>query len=418
MDYKITITTLNFVTKEDAKERVKFTDYKTVDVSIDEHLSLITKGYAFCSVMKGRRKDVNFQFSNILVYDVDDCTVQMQDYIEKLSIPPTFAYTSSSNGIEGKGCRFRLIYVLDEPIMSLKEYKLLSKSFAVQQEMYSLDTGSYEGGRLWFGNATSNVEVYKSYSVLSKKDILINTEFIEKDKTKTNCTKSATQYYINSPHTLVLTCTFEKDYENLSFQDFIKKYYTVYPNIEHTPIEMNEDEPIVCYPTDYTEIQRPSNFKNGETYKFADGEKRRRKLYINGVVRRKINPDITFENLIYNLVYELEYYYINNGNKITKKDIIEIATNVMKADLDKFKDLGKPKHKFFVNPLYCEKYDISKKEVMGKLRNKKQYIGEFYDISKTDEDNIEIMKEYGLTISLRTLKTWRQENNIKKYNKK
>ena len=55
---------------------------------------------------------------------------------------------------------------------------------------------------------------------------------------------------------------------------------------------------------------------------------------------------------------------------------------------------------------------------MGKLRNKKQYIGEFYDISKTDEDNIEIMKEYGLTISLRTLKTWRQENNIKKYNKK
>ena len=61
---------------------------------------------------------------------------------------------------------------------------------------------------------------------------------------------------------------------------------------------------------------------------------------------------------------------------------------------------------------------MSKREVINKFKhNKKQYIGEFYDVSLTDKENIEMMKSYGFEVSLRTLKTWRKENNITKYKK-
>lgn len=66
---------------------------------------------------------------------------------------------------------------------------------------------------------------------------------------------------------------------------------------------------------------------------------------------------------------------------------------------------------------------MSKREVINKFKisknnNKKQFIGEFYDLSLTDKENIEKMKEYGFEVSLRTLKTWRKENNITKYKAK
>ena len=67
------------------------------------------------------------------------------------------------------------------------------------------------------------------------------------------------------------------------------------------------------------------------------------------------------------------------------------------------------------NPLTIEHYKQSNK---GKGINKKQYIGEFYDASLTDKENIKVMKENGLEISLGTIKRWRKENNITKYKAK
>ena len=64
------------------------------------------------------------------------------------------------------------------------------------------------------------------------------------------------------------------------------------------------------------------------------------------------------------------------------------------------------------NPLYCAKYNLTPKQVLGNMRNKKQYIGEFYDPLLTDKENVDIMKEYGLDISIITLKRWKKENNI------
>ena len=201
----------------------------------------------------------------------------------------------------------------------------------------------------------------------------------------------------------------------MSFKEILEKYD--YPNIEHTPIEYDDSLLMITYPENYYEIRRPSyKTKGGYTKKIKDGEERRKKLYLNGIVRRKINPDISFDNLLYNLVYEFYYYYINDGNKIDKKILYQIAKNVMEADIREG-DLGKPIKKSFANPLYCQKHNLTKREVSDLSKNKKQYIGEFYDFTKTDKENIEIMKEYGLEIKIATLKRWKKENGIRKYKK-
>ena len=69
------------------------------------------------------------------------------------------------------------------------------------------------------------------------------------------------------------------------------------------------------------------------------------------------------------------------------------------------------------NPDFCIKYGLSKNEVKNIASKMIRYnkIGELYDCSKKDKENLEIMKENGLEVSLSTLKRWRKENGIAKY---
>jgi hypothetical protein len=121
------------------------------------------------------------------------------------------------------------------------------------------------------------------------------------------------------------------------------------------------------------------------------------------------------------LLYELVQYVSNFDaqNVIGKKEIYDIASCVMKKDITKYEWVKGVNRKFIVNPRYCEKYGMNKRQVRNMackmLRN--DNIGELYDCSKTDKENLEVMKSNGLDISLITLKRWRKESGITKYKK-
>lgn len=398
---------------QEESAKMKF-ERKTV--SIDEMLALVMQGYAYCAVMKhNHHSDPNFISSQTITFDIDDSKVEMNAYIDALPFKPTFAYTSSSNGLEDKGFRFRLVYVLDNAIASASEYRKLTRAFAKQLNLKHVDTHSYVPSQFWFG--CCNCESYSSHNIMLKNAINANAYVTVSNNTcNTKEQKYHKLYNYNKSHHNRVSDTFQSDYEKLSFQDFIKKYMNVYANIEHSALAFDEDTPIIQYPKDYYEIRRPWQKINGETLKIKDGEGRRRKLFINGIIRRKINPQISFENLLYNLVYEFEYYCINNGNTIDKKTLYDIAENVMKAEIND-SNLGKPKYKSFVNPIYCQKHNMTKQQVWVNAKSKQQFIGEFYDPSLTDKENIDVMKEYGLEISLVSLKRWRKAQGITKYKK-
>lgn len=386
--------------------------YKMVEIPIYEFYKLVLSGYAYTSVMKNnwRNRD-NFICTRTITYDIDNADVPMGECIDTLCIEPTFAYTTSSNGIEGKGYRYRLVYVTDE-MCTVEEYAEASKALASILKLKWVDKRSFMGEQFWFGNASAE-SVYTGNIILIN-DIIKNNIIKNNNDTGDSSRKSVSQNIIIHTQHYIVSGTFLQDYRTMSFKDLIEKYRDTYENRERTSIDIDEDKPIIEYPVGYYEIRRPWQKINGETLKIKDGEGRRRKLFLNGIIRRKIYPEITFDNLLYNLVYEFYYYYINDGNKIDKRILYEIANNVMKEDISKYEELGKPLYKSFVNQLYCDKHGLTKKQALGSIRNKKQYIGELYDCSKTDQENISIMKECGLDISLRTLKRWKKENGIRK----
>lgn len=420
LTFELCISLDNY-TQKPSREECRNIRFQHKTVTTDEFLNLVCDGYVYTALMKDNwRNGDNFICTNLITFDIDHSDVSMNDYVEGLEIKPTVAYTSSRNGVEGYGYGFRLVYFADEAICTLEDYATLSSNIAKKLSLKFVDDRSFKGDQMWFGSY--GCETYVSNNILKMECKKWNATHLDGGCSKYNNqsipNKSASRDISIHTQQYMTSCTFQTDYETMSYQGFLEKYMNVYPNMEKTPLEINEDEPVIWYPDDYYEIRRHWMIINGEPLKLKDGQRRRRNLFINGVIRRKINPNITFENLLYNLVFEFEYYYINNGDRITKRDIWMIAESVMKCDIERFKDLGKPKHKFFANKLYKDKYGVTMQEILGQVKNKKQYIGEFYDLSKTDEENINVMKEYGLDISLRTLKTWRKENGITKYKKK
>lgn len=427
MFFEIELTKDYYVGKPTEKD-IKQMKYELKEVNQDSFSDFIQEGYCYTSVMKDdyRSKD-NFIKTNIITFDIDDCKVDMGNALKGLSIKPYICYTSPSNGLEGKGYRYRMIYCLEEPITKREDYYVYARSLEDQLALQSIvgdcvDNRSYYPEQYWNGCRGCNIVLNHSYNnILSYNDILLNNNYRKDYHSRTsssNSTKVSVKHNKEQQNILCVSDTFMDDYWNMPYHNLLSKYIDVYSNIMATPIEYNEDDPIIYYPENYYEIRRPWYKVNGETYKLKDGNQRRKTLYTNGIIRRLINPDITFDNLLYNLVFEFQYYYINNGNKIDKKILYGIAMNVMDAEIDEsLMRKGKPRYNFFINPLYCQKHGMKAKQVLGQVNNKKQYIGEFYDFTKTDKENIEIMKECGLVISKPTLDRWKKENGIKKYKK-
>lgn len=391
---KICISRDSYLTKPNS-ETISDMRFDCLDVDVDYLIQSINQGKSFTSFMfNGHRNQDNFICSSLLVYDIDHSTICMNEYIEQLTILPTFAYNTPSD--KDNDHRFRLCYVLSSEICSIGYYYTVSKSFAQQLKLRFVDEHSYEVEHYW--NGSYNCNVFRYNTTISIDDIKINPALTRKNYKKNNLTN--------------IESTSLVDFNNLSYTAFLEKYKSTFNIIEHSNIEINEDEPIITFNEDYFEIIRPFNLKNGDTFKLGDGNNRRKRLYLNSIIRRKIKPTITFDELLYNVVYDFINYFINNGNRIDKKTLYEITANSFKAEIDNNTNLGKPKHKFKVNSIYCAKHGLTAKQVLGLVRNKKQFIGELYDPSLTNTENLKVMAEYGLNVGISTLTRWKRENNI------
>jgi hypothetical protein len=86
-------------------------------------------GHSICHVFKdNRRVKTKFIYTNALFIDVDEHRQSMDAFVDGCELKPTIAYTTISDGKNGLH-RFRLIYLLDEQIASVDEYKYLYDIF-------------------------------------------------------------------------------------------------------------------------------------------------------------------------------------------------------------------------------------------------------------------------------------------------
>ena len=437
-DYKfwVSLSTQKFDHKPNRETEVGKLRFTRIYTDVEGFADGIADGYCYTPIYNSStftmsdKTDRNFDYSSFISLDIDHATVDMNTMVDGLEYKPTIAYTSCSNGLDGN-YSYRLIYCFSDKIEGTREYSNYVYTIldANGIPVNDIDKRSLKASQYYNGNGCGNIDIKVSNIIYNKIDFIeyykdyYNNIIYTNNTESINVTNNTTHTPIISLNDTFVNKNFEDDYWNMRMEDVLSKYVDVFPNIEHTPLPVvSDDTPYIMFPSDYIEIKRYWKKSNGRAIKITDGNGRRKKLYINGVIRRLINPSITFDNLLFNLLYELVYYISNFDaeNIIDKKEIYYIARNVMKADLSRAEGLKGTDRRFMVNPRYCEKYGLNKKQVRNMackmLRN--DSIGELYDCSKTDKENLEVMKSHGLDISPITLKRWRKENGITKYKKK
>ena len=421
--------------------------YKKTEIRLSQLTELIKQKYAFCGVFDDdeitqlQKRKSNWVGAYIVPIDLDERKLNYTQFLELIKesdIVPNLAYRTANDGT--KGNRYRLLYCFDEMITNEVLYKQIYDGIIRKIDELTSDKNKDNCGGVItqsFAGSDKIEDIFYNdfyYSVKWVKEIFGISTLNLSDKHKREqeqkpIAKKRQIKYDNfdfSNYDLMIK-EFAQDFNKMGILQLIEKYGTLYPNIESTPLkEENEDIAFIDIPQNYIEIKRYwfltdealKNNKMATIRKITDGMKRRKKLYLNAIIRRIINNNIPFDNLLFNIICEFSYFMINDGNKITKKDLFEIVERAFNDDLSKYNKMiiGNKEKKFVVNPLYCIKHNISKQSARNiaiKQRNA-QKIGELYDLNLTDKENIEVMKTYGVEISLKTLRRWRTDNNSTK----
>lgn len=118
-------------------------------------------------------------------------------------------------------------------------------------------------------------------------------------------------------------------------KEFLDFYHQIFKRlVRWEKLEYNEHGYCVI-PAGHLSLYVRYGYRNGRCVvnRFKDGEKRRNRLFIDGCIIRKIKPDITFLELLYNLVHRVYHYYDNSDGILSNELIVQKAIDVMSYDV-------------------------------------------------------------------------------------
>ena len=431
----INISTQSYAHKPEPIEIRKMT-FNKVELKANELCSYIKEGYAFTNIFNndGRltikeKKIQNFNEAWIISYDVDHNDASMYDFVETLTIKPTICYTTPSNGKDGYS--FRLLYVLDEPITTNDEYKDIYEGFAKYLDVFDIiDAKAKDSSRYFNGSKGCDIVCNEENTIR-----LNDVRTIVKD---INCSEKGSTNNINRDNkdkAILLAnplpehfvdSEFINNFYSLDYDDFYEKcYYSgKYVNQQHTLVEDDGTKPIIELDDNFIEIIRKYKMIDFRgkmipvEYKFKDGEGRRNRLWNNGMLRRKINPSITFEDVLYSLVYEICLYYDNSDGQLNKNTVYAIARSVMNYDVNSYNPRLRKRRSYIASSAYCQIHGISKRKAVAmyqaKKRSKAPLIEYYYREGLSPKDVEALIKESGENIDISTIRKWFKKNVNKK----
>ena len=272
----------------------------------------------------------------------DDVECNLDELVSGLRYTPTIAYTTYNHRQNGKGNRYRLLYLFRIAISDTKVYKC-TYQYLTSNLGFKLNDNCGGNVTQAIFSTNENCQIILTENIYSISDFDIDiptgnghSNYIRKEERNIIGLESPiqNQEYIN-------------DFWNMAYSDLLLKYSDTYPIFEHTPLEeVDDDTPFIMLPSDYIEIKRywfmetivdengNKRYDVSRARKIKDGERRRKKLFINGILRRKMVKDISFEHLLNCMAYEL-YHYIDNS-----KEIQQLMSQATQFILVRHKQLG------------------------------------------------------------------------------
>ena len=394
-------------------------------LSIAKMLELATEGYAFCPLFNSSNPDgiistrdkslANFQSASALFVDYDHMVIGLDEFIGKLPFPPTIAYSTYSDGKKGLH-HFRLIYVFNDQITSIKAFDNLTDAVALANGFGKGEHGGWDklkANQMYYGT-TPKASTYRSGIIYCQKDFdqFVST-MMKRDVTQFDSAPSR-----NKLDSYVSTATngyakqgsyinpeFRSDFLYRPFQAFFRKYrdkyYSNYKSSLETPLILDESRMFYRYPEKYYCVVY--NRCGKETLRWTVGQNRKKKLYRAALIMLANNPLLSLENLIFNLALELSCHYDNYDKKISRKYLLKMAVKVYNNRVCPWPT----KHgEFKVNKPYWHEQGITPNEAKEIVKRylKAKKIGQFINPELTLKENLIILHQNGFKITDKTLK--------------
>lgn len=367
--------------------------------------------------LKGYKKKEKALHTNIVVFDIDNTSLTFNELLKTLRYQPTLAYTTFSH-LKNKGNRYRLLYVFDKPV-NQNQYKVLYDNIVTNIELDNHNRTIYQ----FYLGSYSNCELINNYIIYNYKDISISNSI--------NTIPPNNNIHLEMEKGMAIEEDQEYifDYWNSSYAHLIEKYREKYLFFENNLENVDEDTPYILIPKDFCRIKRywikdRVELDTGKCVYFSkvrkikDGNGRRKKLFLNAILRKYMYPNILFVHLLHCLVSELYYYIDNHKDTISKQELFNIAKNAYGEDVSKYATMIKQqqinKTTWIVNKRYCNKYNLSAKTVRNMVKKMidDNLIGEHYDCSKSINSNISMLRELGIKVGKSKLYAWCKENGI------
>lgn len=376
-------------------------------LTIDEFKKLIENGYSFANIVR-HTYDL-FEQAQTLSYDIDESTVTMNEYVDSLTIKPTICYTSPSFYDEEKQFyKFRLVYILDRPVDDLQTYKAMLS--IVQDESgicKGIDCGKNTPVQFMNGNGTKTMQWGPDGDILHVSDFdhekvqqyiqdekrpqkrrsAAKTDFTLDDRFRETLTTSRKTFFHEYAYMTAPTCSQGNLHHSGKFYTHEDGYYTVRRKWEKDPLTGKK-----------------------MVHRWKNGEQRRKKLFVTARILLYITPELTNEELVYNLALELRRYYDNTEDTITADELISIASNAMDSDWQPEPE----KKEFTLNTGYVTDEPLTKQKRVATARRTltDERIGDVYDTSLSPYENYKSMKEMGMKVSWNTVKRFARENGL------
>lgn len=425
--------------------------YRTEEVTIDSLADYISQGYCFTHTFNnvsadgtwgcGEKTIKNFKSTNTIFIDVDSCSLTASDFFTTISPQPTIQYTTPSN-VDGENNRFRLVYVYSDKITDNETYKRevnkICNSIIEYIPSFKFDTTSVNVSQQMGGNGSSGCLLYMTHNIFnfsSFKDI--DCIPITYKKEERNDIENRKAVFFNEEGIEIVDKGFERAFWDIDSEDsaytFISTYGDIYPIYEVSQVD--EDVPYIALNDgSYVEISRRYYVTKDEwdvnhyiPVKIKEGN-RERILFSNALLRLKMNPEMSFENLLFAMVYERQFWIDNTDGEFSNKTLYKIAKGaylnrdryqIASATQGQLRRRAKTnKNGYKVNKAYCDKYGVPVRTMANLMRGDiaNNILLENYDFDKCVAENSKLLKEKGIKPNserrLYVFKQWCKNNNI------
>lgn len=403
------------------------------------------------------KNDSNFAGSYVIGVDIDETSYNsVSDFVDQLTLKPTFYYTSYSNKMfdpetcECKGARFRLMYVVSEKISGSYYYRYcancldqiierdtkepihdrcnircaqyyngtnIHNSSLITQTGYNgtiydlEDLGVSDQGYLQY---LENYCEYKTRSTIRTSEI--NSEItriklklgIQDDQEKpveSNSEPSrATEESTISPQLIA-------DMKNQSYDTFMRynrwKYDYIYRSEQG---EWIDDL--------YQKVDDNYFSLYWNTTKIKDGCKRRKKLYQRICLRRVMNPDIDADSLLFN-AFEDRYRFFEIDSDLDIDCLVRNVEAAMKLTVEEIEEQFSDNLKYLRSRSAKRGY-IFKSGSTDNIGERNRIIKDInwadlyekYNQDLTVMENFRNLQDQGINISYRTLYRFCSEKGI------